>query len=108
MDLFVLGIFAWALLSFGNIYYAIAQRAFDLITEQLKTKTTQALSRPMIYHAEVPSAVPQIVMDLDAIAPHLDKVAHDWSDGVDHGPTWPSKIVVAKHRAVEGAFRVVD
>ena len=109
VDLFVLGIFAWVLLTFGHIYYGIAQRAFDLITEQLKTKTSLALSRPIDLSCRgAARRFAQMVMELDAIAPHIEKVAQDWSDGVDHGPVWPSKIVVAKHHAVEGAFRVVD
>ena len=36
IDLFVLGIFAWALLGFANIYYGIAQRMLDLTIENLK------------------------------------------------------------------------
>jgi len=47
-------------------------------------------------------------MTLEAIEPHLDRIAHDWSTGVDHGALWPMKIVAAKYRAVEGAWRVVD
>jgi alkylation response protein AidB-like acyl-CoA dehydrogenase len=45
---------------------------------------------------------------LDSIAPHLDKVAADWSAGVDHGAAWPSKIVSAKHHAVTACWRIVD
>ena len=40
--------------------------------------------------------------------PHLDRVAQDWSDGVDHGGDWPAKIVSAKYHAVEACKRVVD
>lgn len=105
---FVLGIFAWALVNFGNIYYGIAQRAFDIAIERVKSKTSLGMTRPMSYHPEVQHGVAEMVMELDAIAPHLDRIAEDWSNGVDHGHNWPSKIVVAKHHAVEGAFRVVD
>jgi alkylation response protein AidB-like acyl-CoA dehydrogenase len=35
-------------------------------------------------------------------------VAEDWSNGVEHGATWPSRIVSAKYHAVEGSWRVVD
>src|SRR5207247_4451388 len=38
VDLFVLGIFAWALINFGNVYYALAKRALELTIEHLKTK----------------------------------------------------------------------
>lgn len=45
---------------------------------------------------------------LEAIGPHLDLVAQDWSEGVEHGVGWVIKIVAAKHHAVEGSWRVVD
>ncbi len=108
MDPFVLGIFAWALLGFGNIYFGLAQRALDLTVESVKQKTSIGLSRPMAYHAEVQHAVAEMVLEMEAIGPHLDRVAEDWSSGVDHGPGWVIKIVSAKHHAVEGAWRVVD
>src|SRR4030095_1221374 len=62
----------------------------------------------MAYHAEVQHAVADMVLELEAIEPHLDRVAEDWSSGVDHGARWPAKIVAAQHRAVEGSWKVVD
>jgi alkylation response protein AidB-like acyl-CoA dehydrogenase len=108
LDPFVLGVFAWALLGFGNIYYGLARRALDLTVDSVKKKSSIGLSRPMAYHAEVQHAVAEMVLELEAIEPHLDRVAEDWSRGVDHGPGWVIKIVSAKHHAVEGAWRVVD
>jgi alkylation response protein AidB-like acyl-CoA dehydrogenase len=108
IDPFVLGIFAWALINFGNVYYGIALRVRDLIVEHVKTKTSLGLSRSMAYHPEVQRGIAEITMELEAIGPQLDKVAQDWSDGVDHGMAWPIKIVAAKYRAVEGAWRIVD
>jgi len=108
LDAFVLGIFAWALIGFGNVYYGLARRAFDLTIERLKKKTSLALSRSMAYHAEAQHAVAEMALELEAIEPHLDRVAEDWSSGVDHGATWPAKIVAAKYHAVEGGWRVVD
>src|SRR5215213_6142034 len=107
VDAFVLGIFAWALINFGNVYYGLALRVRDLVSEALKTKTSIALSRPMIYHAEVQHGVAEIVLELEAIGPHLESVARDWSEGVTH-PDWVIKIVAAKYHAVEAAFRIVD
>ncbi|MGA7108482.1 MAG: acyl-CoA dehydrogenase family protein [Terracidiphilus sp.] len=49
-----------------------------------------------------------MVIELDSIGPHLDRIAEDWSTRVDHGMEWPSKIFAAKYRAVEGSWRVVD
>jgi alkylation response protein AidB-like acyl-CoA dehydrogenase len=107
IDAFVLGIFAWALVNFGNVYYAIGLRARDLIVKLLQSKTSLGMTRSMAYHAEVQHGMAEVVLELEAIGPQLDTVARDWSDGVAH-PDWPIKIVAAKHRAVEGAFKVVD
>jgi alkylation response protein AidB-like acyl-CoA dehydrogenase len=108
VDGFVLGVFAWALLGFGNVYYGLARRALDLTVDAVKQKTSIALTRPMAYHAEVQHAVAEMVLELEGIEAHLDRVAEDWSAGVDHGPMWPVKIVAAKYHAVEGAWKVVD
>ena len=44
VDAFVLGLFAWALTGFGNVYYGLAQRALDLTIESVKKKTSLAMS----------------------------------------------------------------
>jgi alkylation response protein AidB-like acyl-CoA dehydrogenase len=108
LDAFVLGVFAWALVGFGNIYCGLARRVFDLTVERLKGKKSLALSRSMAYHPEVQHAIADMALELEAIEPHLDRIAQDWSSGVGHGATWPEKISPAKHHAVEGSWRVVD
>jgi alkylation response protein AidB-like acyl-CoA dehydrogenase len=108
VDHFVLALFAWALLGFGNIYYGLARRALDLTVQSLQGKRSIALSRPMIYHAEVQHRIAQMQLALDPIEPHLERIAQDWSSGVDHGLQWPAKIISAKFNAVENAWRVVD
>jgi alkylation response protein AidB-like acyl-CoA dehydrogenase len=107
-DAFILGMFAWALLGFANVYYGIAQRAMDLALPALKKKTSLAVSRSMAYHPEFQHAVAEMALALDPIGPHIDRVAEDWSNGVDHGATWPSRIVSAKYHAVESCWRIVD
>jgi alkylation response protein AidB-like acyl-CoA dehydrogenase len=107
-DAFVLGIFAWALLGFGNIYCGVARRALDLALSGVRGKTSLGVSRTMAYHPEVQHSVAEMVLAFDPIAPLLDRVAADWSDGVDHGAAWPSQIVSAKHHAVEACWRIVD
>ena len=107
VDMFVLGIFAWALLNFGNVYYGLALRVRDIIVEHLKTKSSVGLTRSMAHHAEVQHGVAEMVIELEGIGPHLDVITRDWSDGVQH-PDWPVKIVAAKYHAVEGAFKIVD
>jgi alkylation response protein AidB-like acyl-CoA dehydrogenase len=108
VDLFVLAIFAWALTGFGNIYYGMSQRAAELAAASVKGKKSMAVSRTMAYHPEVQHAMAQLVLMLDPVGPHLEQVARDWSEGVDHGATWPSKIVSAKHHAVEACWKIVD
>jgi alkylation response protein AidB-like acyl-CoA dehydrogenase len=108
LDAFVLAIFAWALLGFGNIYYGLARRAFDQVIAAIKGRKSIGMSRSMAYHAEVQHAVAEMVMALEGIEPQLDRVAKEWSMGKDHGALWPMKIVTAKQRAVEEGWNVVD
>lgn len=108
VDQFVLGIFAWALIGFANIYHALANRVAELTFEQLKKKSGPGLTRTMAYHPEVQHGVADMVLALEGMGPQLDKVAQDWSDGVDYGPAWVIKIVSAKYNVVEAAWRVVD
>jgi alkylation response protein AidB-like acyl-CoA dehydrogenase len=107
-DQFIVATFAWALMGFANVYYGVAQRAFDLAIEAVKSKKSMAVSRTMAYHPEIQHAVAQMGLALDPIGPHLDHVAQEWSEGVDHGAAWPSKIVSAKHHSVEACWKIVD
>jgi alkylation response protein AidB-like acyl-CoA dehydrogenase len=108
-DLFILAIFAWALTGFANVYYGLARHALDLTVDNLKTKTSIAISRrSLIHHPEVQRAVADMVIELEGIEPQLDRLADDWTQGVNHGGAWPVKIVAAKYRTVEAAWKVVD
>ena len=108
-DLFVLGIFVWSQPTFGSIYLGLAQRALDLAIASVKKKTSIAqLFRSMAYHPEVQHAVADMVLALDGATAHVDRIAEDWSTGVDHGGLWPSKLVSAKYHAVEAARKIVD
>src|ERR1700730_8552626 len=107
-DAFVLGIFAWGVMGFANVYYGIARRAIDLALPGVKSKSSLAVSRTMAYHPEIQHAVAEMTLAFDPIGPHLDKVADDWSQGVDHGAAWPAKIISAKYHAVEACWRIVD
>jgi alkylation response protein AidB-like acyl-CoA dehydrogenase len=107
-DLFVLAIFAWSQPTFANVYYGIAQRAFDLVVESVSNKDSVALTRTMAHHAGVQHNVAEMALELEAIMPHIERVAEDWSNGVDHGAKWGAKLVAAKHHATEGSWRVLD
>jgi len=107
VDMFILGFFTWALVGFGNIYYAIALRIREVLVEQLKTKTSIALTRPMIYHPEVQHGMAEISMDIEAMGPHVEAIGLDWAEG-RIGPDWFLRLVAMKHKVVEAAFRVAD
>jgi alkylation response protein AidB-like acyl-CoA dehydrogenase len=108
-DIFVLSVFAWAEPTFASIYLGLAKRALDLTIESVKKKTSVAqLQRTMAYHPEVQHAVAEMVLQLEGAMPHVERIADDWSNGVDHGGEWPAKLVAAKYHGVEAAKRVVD
>lgn len=108
-DLFVLGIFAWAEPTFANIYVGIAQRALDLAVAGLKRRTSIGLGgRSLAYHPMLQHTVAEMTLTLDGMIAHVDQVAADWSEGVQHGGLWPSKLVSAKYHCVEGAKKIVD
>jgi alkylation response protein AidB-like acyl-CoA dehydrogenase len=108
IDQFVLGIFAWALSGFANVYYGLAQRALDMTIESVKSKTSLALTRSMAYHPEIQHAIADMVIEIESIGPQIEKAAQDWSDRVDHGHNWGIKLIAAKYRAAEGSWKVVD
>jgi alkylation response protein AidB-like acyl-CoA dehydrogenase len=108
-DAFVLGIFAWAEPTFASIYLAIARRAMDLAVEGLGKRTSIALDgRSLAHHPMQQYSVAEMSLALEGATPHVEKIASDWSDGVDHGGLWPAKLVAAKYHAVEAAKQVVD
>ena len=49
-----------------------------------------------------------LVMEMESIGAHIDRVAQEWSDGVDHGAGWAIKLISAKHHAATGSWKVVD
>lgn len=107
VDEFIVGFFTWALVGFANIYYAIGLRIREVLAEQLKTKTSIALTRPMIYHPEVQHGMAEITMDLEAMGPHIEAIMTDWCEG-RVGPDWFMRIVAMKHKVVEAVFRIAD
>jgi alkylation response protein AidB-like acyl-CoA dehydrogenase len=108
IDAFILSVFAWGLMGFANVYYGLARRALDHAITAAKSKGSMALTRSMAYHPEIQHTIADMVIELESIGPHLDTVAREWSQGVDHGAQWPLKIMSAKYHAVEGSWRVVD
>lgn len=108
MNMFVLALFANALIGLGNVYFGAALRARDVAIEGAHKKTSLALTRSMAYHPHMQHNAAEMDLLIEPVAALLDKVAADWSNGVDHGMTWPAKIVGAKYTAVESAKRILD
>ena len=108
-DAFVLGVFAWAQCTFGSMYLGLARRALDLAAADLEKKTSIALDRPsMAWYPPNQWMVSEMFIDLEGATAHVERIAQDWSDGVDHGGMWPAKFVSAKYHAVEATKRIVD
>jgi len=107
-DMFIVCVFVWALLGFGNVYCGLAQHAFDKALASIPNKSSVAMTRSMAWHPEVQKGVADMAIELDAIKAHLDRTADDWSNGVDHGGMWGAKALMTKYHAVEGAWRVID
>ena len=108
-DDFVLGLFGRFEPMIANIYIGLAERARDLAIERVKTKRSVAqMTRSMAYHPGVQQAVADIVIELEGMIAHADRIAEDWTNGVDHGDMWAAKLVATKYHCVEGAYRVVD
>jgi alkylation response protein AidB-like acyl-CoA dehydrogenase len=109
VDGFVLGIFAWAEATFASIYVGLAERALQLAVAGAQKKTSVAMGdRTMAYNPMLQYAVAEMGIELESIAAHVERIAADWSAGVDHGMAWPIKLFAAKYKAVEGAKRIVD
>ena len=92
----------------ATLYYGLATRIRDIAVPSVQSRKAVALTRSMAYHPAIQFAVADIVLDLEAIGPHLDAVADEWSRGVDYGPLWVVKILAAKYHAVEAAWRIAD
>jgi len=107
-DLFVLSIFAWAEPTFGSIYLGLAKRAMDIANETAHRRKALALTRTFAYHPEVQHNIAQMQFRFDAAEALVEKIADEWSNGVDHGGMWPAKLISAKHNAVEAAKDIVD
>ena len=109
IDEFILGIFCWALLGFGNVYYGLAQRVVDIVLQSVGKKKSISLDRPSYaYHSGVQHDVSEMILELEGIGPHLDTICHEWDEGKDYGGAWGMKIVAAKCHAAEGSWRIVD
>jgi alkylation response protein AidB-like acyl-CoA dehydrogenase len=108
LDLFLLGLFGNFEPTISAVYYGLARRAADLAIASVHKKTSLALTRSMAYHPEIQHLAAEMAIELEAMGAHLEQIAGDWSNGVDHGPAWGLKLIALKHHCTEAAKRVVD
>lgn len=107
MDAFVTGIQAWGLCLIASVYVGIAERACELAVDGCQHRTSAALGgRTLAHHPMLQHSVAEMVMECESAAAIVDRAADDWSAGIEHG-VWVAKLAAAKHRATEGAQRVV-
>jgi alkylation response protein AidB-like acyl-CoA dehydrogenase len=116
-NLFVLGIFAWADVTFAHIYCGLARRAVELTRENLTSRKSIAIgSGEYRYHPELQHGFAEMVMAVQGIEALIEKLAADWSAQVPDAANWApetaggfaARIVGAKYMATEAAFKVVD
>jgi alkylation response protein AidB-like acyl-CoA dehydrogenase len=62
----------------------------------------------MAYHPEIQHLAAEMAIELEAMGAHVDRIAADWSAGVDHGAAWGLKLMALKYHVAESAKRVVD
>ena len=117
MDLFVVGVFAWALIGFANVYFGIAERMLELTIDYVKNKQSIALaSGTYAHHPETQHNIAEMIMLIDSMEPQIDSVSDGYAASVANagswgpmdGPTWISKIVSLKQTVSKNALRVAD
>jgi len=117
MNLFVLGIFAWAETTFSHIYLGLAERAKDIAAARLQSSMSMAIGQGAYkFHPEYQHGFAEIVMDLDAAESLAVRYANEWSEEVLDAPNWTPETffkfawrsVSMKHQATNAAFRAVD
>ncbi|MDA0353066.1 MAG: acyl-CoA/acyl-ACP dehydrogenase [Chloroflexi bacterium] len=117
MNLFVLGVFAWAFTTFSSIYLGLGERAKELAAGQLQSKTSMALGRGEYrYHPEFQHRFAEAVMDLDIVEALVERFAEEWAREVPDAANWAPETagkfawrsVSMKHQSVKAAFRAVD
>lgn len=109
VDGYINSVMGWALPLICSIYVGIAERAFLLAVRGVTQRQSLALKGKT--YAElgfIQGTVADAAIALEGILAHLERVAQDWADGVQHNGWWPAKLFAAKQHAVEVAKQVVD
>ena len=98
----------WAVTLIANVYLGIAERALELGVEGAQRRTSIAIERSTLAHNPfVQHQVAEMYLEVEAARAVVDRVAADWSAGVDHGDAWGPKVLSAKWHAGNAARAVV-
>ena len=117
LGLFLLGLFAWGLSGFANVYFGIAKRVLELAIAGAKGKTSIAIeSGAMAHHPQVQHGIAEMAILCNAMEAHIEQVTDAWSAAVPGAAGWSHevmgdyglKLVGLKYLVVEQAFQVVD
>jgi alkylation response protein AidB-like acyl-CoA dehydrogenase len=107
-DAYIVALFAWAELTLSGVYLGAAERAYEETIKSVQKKTAVAMTRSMAYHPEVQHNVAEMRMLLESASALLERMAIDWTAGVDHGIDWIVKLVTTKHVVTTNAWQAVD
>ncbi|MDR9396539.1 acyl-CoA dehydrogenase family protein [Pontimonas sp.] len=108
-DPFIRAIFQNFLLLVSSVYVGIAERALELATEAVSSRTSMAREgKTYASDPDIRWQVADAAMAVDALDAPLRTLAADVVDQVDHGPRWFRLLSGVKHRSVETARSVVD
>ena len=117
MDMFLLGMYAWAISGFTNVYFGVAKRALELAIESMQSKKSIAVSSgAYAHHPGYQLALADLAILCNAIEPHIDGVVDGYAASVrdaanwgpEVAPRWAERIVSVKKLTTEQSFQVVD
>ena len=95
LDQFIVALFGLALMGIEHLLRPRPAGA-DVAIANVKNKDLHRADSQSWPTTPRQHAIAQMQLSFASIAPHLEHVARDWSDGVDHGALWPSMFCSAK------------
>lgn len=108
-DPFIFAIFAAFETLIASVYAGIADRALELAVETVQKRTSLKNSgRPYSADPDIRWRLASAALELDAVGPHVERIAADVDGLVDSGRDWFRRLVGVKHHSTEVARRVVD
>jgi alkylation response protein AidB-like acyl-CoA dehydrogenase len=108
-DPFIFAIFAAFETLIASVYAGMADRALELAVATVHRRTSlRNGGRPYSADPDIRWRLADAALQLDAVGPHIERVAADVDGLVDSGRDWFRRLVGVKHHSTEVARRVVD